>query len=154
MNEDDIITRENTPSPHEQRREPRLHFESTCFLSMLSPAWVMTRSPLAGLTRNITQNGMRVDLPRLPAKQFKVWEDTLREESRIRVEVSLGDAGGDVSPLQGQVVWLSRTEQEEEERSAPADPEWLSCSVGILFAIMPEERSRALRALVESLTNS
>ncbi len=149
MNEDDIDTREDPETaPAEKRREKRLHYESTCFVQVHGPAWAMTREPVAGLTRNITQNGMRVDLPRIDRRQVDAWEETIAGETPVRIEVELPKVP-EVSPLRGQMVWLSPMEDitpptgSGEERAA--------CSVGILFAIMPEDRARALRDLIDSL---
>ncbi len=151
MNEDDIITRENSDTlpPQDKRREKRLHYESTCFLQVHSPAWAMTRDPLAGLTRNITENGMRVDLPQISRRQFEVWKEASGAETPVRIEVDLPKVP-EVSPLRGNMVWL--IPMDDVKPPDGGGEERMACSVGILFAIMAEDRIRALRELIASLT--
>lgn len=133
-------------SPQEERRrERRVIFRGQCRLMIISPVWAITTHPLEGMTENITTVGLRVNDVRAQPGQPRNWLSAIRRDENLRVEVTLPELPG-FPHLQGSIVWVQQAEPGE-------GVDLLTCSVGILFSILRDRETRALKKLVDAITS-
>ena len=130
----------------ERRRERRLVFSRRCEVSLVSPIWTLTRKPLKGITENITANGMKIASLKTEPGQAEDWKRGIDHDEEVLAEISFPDLP-DFPRLRGQLVWVFQP----EEGATAAGENPLVCSVGILFSIMEERETRALRDLIDEL---
>jgi hypothetical protein len=125
----------------ERRREARRVLVSQCAVSIISPAWAITRQPLTGRTININTFGMKVGAIQGRLEEIAAWSQAVADDVDLRVEVTI--EGHDQMPiLTGRLVWVY---PEEPTAAGPC------CSFGILFSVMKEDVRLALADLVHGL---
>lgn len=132
---------DNPPSGYHRKIE-RLEFEQDCEVEVTSPTWAMTREPIFGMTENITVNGLKVVIQKVPSQRADQWVRALEAFERIMVKVRLSDSK---FPLQlpGQIVWC-RLEPIQESDQTGAE-------IGVLFSVLRDSEARSLQVLLTSL---
>ncbi|MDX2176234.1 MAG: PilZ domain-containing protein [Candidatus Sumerlaeia bacterium] len=132
-----------SPTPDSSRRsQERLGFVSDCQVEVVSPAYTMLAKPLPGKTANITLNGMKLLFPLFPKRTAGTWRKAVDAYERVHVRVDFPTRGGRLV-LPGAVVWFQADEGE--------DPDTVSAAAGILFSVLREAESRALKELLAHL---
>lgn len=123
----------------ERRRAYRHPFSTTCFLSIRSPAWAITKEPFKGASENITIHGMRLVGVHIDGEMARHLDGSVREDIDIKVETQF-EVLPDFPPLKGSIVWVDRRQEIEG-----------TVSFGILFDVPTEQERQALESLVLSL---
>lgn len=133
----------------DRRRERRLAFTHRCLLSIKAPIWAMTNDPVSGRTEDITLHGLRISIGEIDRKRASSWAEAVKEDSELTVEVSLTDHP-EVPTLKGQIVWVHGA-QDENATAGDDSPTDINCSIGVLFSVLRERESLAIRQLIRNI---
>lgn len=121
-----------------RRGTHRVPYNADCYLDPVAPAWSMLPRPMEATTVNVTEHGLRVDIPSFPHLRYEKWNKHISEGETITVSVRLVRAPHSLT-VTGQVVWM-RYEQ--------LRPDSGSCSLGILLSLLNEDEQTVIRQIV------
>jgi hypothetical protein len=112
-------------------------------VSILSPSWAITRKALPGIAENMNLNGIRIGGIHTEPGQSLAWQDAINDDAEIKVRLRFSGEGA-LPEISGRLVWVN-------PEPIHAGAAGVTCSVGILFAILKGPEKGALGAYVKGL---
>jgi len=127
----------------ERRQTQRTPFWSDCALEVFAPPEDAILGVLHGQTVNLTEHGLRVAVPGVGRDIVDRWQEEMTHDRAVEVRVNLTEFP-DSPPLQGQIAW---TDWSLTDLHGP------TCHLGLLFRILSNRESEALRGILDDVTS-